>query len=47
VFLAIIDGVIRLEDDRLVTSDSAMIRKESLIEIAAQQRSTLLLVDLP
>jgi len=47
VFLAVVDGVIRLEEDRLVTSDSVMIRKESLVEIAAQQRSSLLLVDLP
>jgi redox-sensitive bicupin YhaK (pirin superfamily) len=47
VFLAVIDGVVRVENNRLVTSDSAMIRKESLIEIAGQQASKLLLVDLP
>lgn len=47
VFLAVVNGVIRVEEDRLVTADSLMIRKESLIEIAAQQRSELLLVDLP
>jgi redox-sensitive bicupin YhaK (pirin superfamily) len=46
VFLVVIDGVVRLEEHRLVTSDSVMIRKESLIEIGAQQASELILADL-
>jgi len=46
-FLAVIDGLVRVEEHRLQDGDSAMIWKESLIEIAAQKKSTLLLVDLP
>jgi redox-sensitive bicupin YhaK (pirin superfamily) len=47
VFLAVINGLVRVEEHRLQDSDSAMIWKENLVEIAAQKRSTLLLVDLP
>jgi redox-sensitive bicupin YhaK (pirin superfamily) len=46
VFLAVLDGLVRLEEYRLQDSDSALIWKENLIEIAAQRRSRLLLVDL-
>jgi redox-sensitive bicupin YhaK (pirin superfamily) len=47
VFLAVLVGLIRLEEHRLQDSDSAMIWRENLIEIRAHQRTTLLLIDLP
>jgi redox-sensitive bicupin YhaK (pirin superfamily) len=47
VFLAVTLGVVRLEENRLQEGDSAMASKESLIEIAAQGKTELLLVDLP
>ena len=47
VFLAVLSGLVRLEEHRLQDSDSAMIWRENLIEITAQQRTTLLLIDLP
>ena len=47
VFLAVTNGLIRLEEERLQQADSAMIWKENLIQISAQQRSVVVLVDLP
>ncbi|MGW8178271.1 MAG: pirin family protein [bacterium] len=47
VFLAILDGVVSVDEYRLVESESVMISKENLIEIAAQQKTKLLLIDLP
>ena len=47
VFLGVTSGVVRVEEHRLQEGDSAMVRKESLIEIAAQSKTTVILVDLP
>jgi len=47
VFFAVLDGVVSVDEHRLVESESAMISKETLIEIAAQQKTKLLLIDLP
>jgi len=47
VFLAVTAGLVRLGEDRIQQGDSAMIWTENLIQISAQKRSVVVLVDLP
>jgi redox-sensitive bicupin YhaK (pirin superfamily) len=47
VFLAVTNGLVRLDDDRLQQGDSAMIWTQNLIQISAQKRSVVVLADLP
>jgi len=47
VYVFVLDGAVRLEDDRLIGGDSALVVGEERIPLTAQQQSAVILIDLP
>jgi redox-sensitive bicupin YhaK (pirin superfamily) len=46
-FIFVLSGAIRMQEHRLLARDSAMVRQQVSLPIAAQQHSSILLIDLP
>jgi len=47
VYVFVLDGAVRLEDDRLIGGDSALVFGEERIPMTAQQQSVVILIDIP
>jgi redox-sensitive bicupin YhaK (pirin superfamily) len=47
VYVFVLDGAVRLENDRLIGGDSALVFGEERIPMSAQQQSAVILIDLP
>jgi redox-sensitive bicupin YhaK (pirin superfamily) len=47
VCVFVLEGAVRLEEDRLIAGDSALVFNEERIPITAQQQSAVILIDLP
>ncbi len=47
VYVFVLDGAVRLEDDRLIGGDSALVFGEERIPMTAQQQRVVILLDIP
>ncbi|UCF37970.1 MAG: hypothetical protein JSU96_03665 [Acidobacteriota bacterium] len=46
-FVFVIDGSVKVEEDRIITGDTAILYRQTPVELSAQQRTILFFVDLP